>query len=174
MAADMDFKNLSFSRLRDLVDIDMPKNLEEMTYVANASNFRRALLNTFTKPGWSWDQVRQMEDQCMTYRGYIKFLQTDLETVYPVDESRSKSAYKKGIEYIAKQMMARGEVSSFSSSQALLLTFTRPLPMQFDKGTLIMFVYLSIHQLEPQSFPSVCYQLNSSTRPRGIVAWLID
>ncbi|KAI1072912.1 hypothetical protein LB507_008975 [Fusarium sp. FIESC RH6] len=109
MAADMDFKNLFFSRLRDLVDIDMPKDLEEMTYVANASNFRRALLNTFSKPGWSWDQVRQMEDQCMTYRGYIKFLQTDLETVYPLDESRSKSAYKKGIEYIAKQMMARGE-----------------------------------------------------------------
>ncbi|KAL3595872.1 hypothetical protein FPOAC2_10242 [Fusarium poae] len=80
-----------------------------MTYVANASNFRRALLNTFSKPGWSWDQVRQSDDQCMTYRGYIKFLQTDLETVYPVGEDRTKSKYKRGIEYIAKQMMARGD-----------------------------------------------------------------
>lgn len=111
MAAEKEFHNISFARLRDLVEIDLPKDLEEMTYVANASNFRRALLNTFSKPGWSWDDVRQSDDQCMTYRGYIKFLQTDLETVYPVDENRSKSKYKRGIEYIAKQMMARGDVS---------------------------------------------------------------
>ncbi|CAF3447666.1 unnamed protein product [Fusarium graminearum] len=61
------------------------------------------------KPGWSWEQVRQSDDQCMTYRSYIKFLQTDLETVYPVGENRTKSKYKRGIEYIAKQMMARGD-----------------------------------------------------------------
>ncbi|KAG8355798.1 hypothetical protein FVEN_g6517 [Fusarium venenatum] len=109
LAAEKEFHNISFSRLRDLVEIDLPKELDEMTYVANASNFRCALLNTFSKPGWSWDQVRQSDDQCMTYRGYIKFLQTDLETVYPVGEGRSKSKYKRGIEYIAKQMMARGD-----------------------------------------------------------------
>ncbi|KAF9776901.1 hypothetical protein IL306_004846 [Fusarium sp. DS 682] len=109
MAVEKEFNNISFARLRDLVEIDLPKDLEEMTYVANASNFRRALLNTFSKPGWSWDEVRQSDDQCMTYRGYIKFLQTDLETVYPVDGNRSKSKYKKGIEYIAKQMMIRGD-----------------------------------------------------------------
>jgi pyoverdine/dityrosine biosynthesis protein Dit1 len=51
----------------------------------------------------------------MTYRGYIKFLQTDLETVYPVDGTRTKSKYKRGIEYIAKQMMARGDVSDYKS-----------------------------------------------------------
>ncbi|KAJ4252339.1 hypothetical protein NW762_010937 [Fusarium torreyae] len=109
MAVEKGFHNISFARLRDLVDIDLPKDLEDMTYVANASNFRRALLNTFSKPGWSWDEVRQLDDQCMTYRGYIKFLQTDLETVYPVNEMRTKSKYKRGIEYIAKQMMARGD-----------------------------------------------------------------
>ncbi|KAF4968849.1 hypothetical protein FSARC_3815 [Fusarium sarcochroum] len=109
MAVEKGFRNISFARLRDLVDIDLPKDLEDMTYVANASNFRRAMLNTFSKPGWSWDEVRQLDDQCMTYRGYIKFLQTDLETVYPVNETRTKSKYKRGIEYIAKQMMARGD-----------------------------------------------------------------
>ncbi|KAM0228877.1 hypothetical protein ACHAPO_010401 [Fusarium lateritium] len=109
LAAEKEFHNITFSRLRDLVEIDLPQELDEMTYVANASNFRRALLNTFSKPGWSWDQVRQLDDQCMTYRGYIKFLQTDLETVYPVGEGRTKSKYKRGIEYIAKQMMARGD-----------------------------------------------------------------
>ncbi|KAL4723069.1 hypothetical protein ACLX1H_010310 [Fusarium chlamydosporum] len=108
MAADMGLTNISFARLRDLVDMDLPKELEEMTYVANASNFRCALLNNFSKPGWSWDHALQGEDQCMTYRGYIKFLQTDLQTVYPIDKYRTKSKYKRGIEYIAKQMMTRG------------------------------------------------------------------
>lgn len=111
LSVEKEFHNISFSRLRDLVEIDLPQELDEMSYVANASNFRRALLNTFSKPGWSWEQVRQSDDQCMTYRGYIKFLQTDLETVYPVGENRTKSKYKRGIEYIAKQMMARGDVS---------------------------------------------------------------
>ncbi|EEU37393.1 uncharacterized protein NECHADRAFT_51584 [Fusarium vanettenii 77-13-4] len=109
LAASKGFAHISFARLRDLVDIDLPKELDEMTYVANASNFRRALLNTFSKPGWTWDEVRQAEDACMTYRGYIKFLQTDLETVYPIGEDRTKSRYKRGTEYIAKQMMARGD-----------------------------------------------------------------
>lgn len=112
LAVSKGFAHISFARLRDLVDIDLPKELDEMTYVANASNFRRALLNTFSKPGWTWDEVRQVEDACMTYRGYIKFLQTDLETVYPIGEDRTKSRYKRGTEYIAKQMMARGDVST--------------------------------------------------------------
>ncbi|KAM0425779.1 hypothetical protein ACHAPT_009029 [Fusarium lateritium] len=109
LAASKGFAHIRFARLRDLVDLDLPKELDEMTYVANASNFRRALLNTFSKPGWTWDEVRQAEDACMTYRGYIKFLQADLETVYPIGDDRTKSRYKRGTEYIAKQMMARGD-----------------------------------------------------------------
>lgn len=112
LAIDKGFKNISFSRLRDLVNIELPNEFNEMTYVANASNFRRALLNSFSRPDWSWEDARQSEDVCMTYRGYIKFLQLDLENVYPLKEDRTKSKYKKGIEYIARQMMARGDVSS--------------------------------------------------------------
>ena len=82
-----------------------------MAYVANASNFRRALLNTFSRPNWNWGEVKQSEDVCLTYCGYIKFLETDLQYVYPQGPDRSKSKYKRGIEYIAKQMLARGEVS---------------------------------------------------------------
>ncbi|KAL6402957.1 hypothetical protein AUP68_12287 [Ilyonectria robusta] len=109
LAIDKGFKNISFSRLRDLVNIELPNEFNEMTYVANASNFRRALLNSFSRPDWSWEEARQSEDVCMTYRGYIKFLQLDLENVYPLKEDRTKSKYKKGIEYIARQMMARGD-----------------------------------------------------------------
>lgn len=108
------YDRLAFSRLRDLVCLDLPEKLDEMTYVANASNFRRALLNTFMTPNWEWKEVKQSEDVCQTYRGYIKFLETDLEYVYPQGETRTKSQYKRGIEYIAKQMLARGDVRLLS------------------------------------------------------------
>lgn len=72
-----------FSRLKDLVSLPLPQQVDEMTYVANASNFHRALLNNFMRPDWEWTQARQSEDVCMTYRGYIKFLETDLEYVFP-------------------------------------------------------------------------------------------
>jgi pyoverdine/dityrosine biosynthesis protein Dit1 len=118
LAAAKGLEHIVFARLGDLVTINLPSELDEMTYVANASNFRRALLNTFSRPDWSWEEVRQGEDACLTYRGYIKFLQTDLETVYPIGENRTKSKYKRGLEYIAKQMMARGDVSGSRPSFA--------------------------------------------------------
>lgn len=104
-------ENLEFSRLQDLVHLpNIPKKLDEVVYVANATNFRRALLNNYGKPSWdSSAQIAENEDVCLTYRGYIKFLATDLRHVYPVGESRSKTKYKSSIEYIAKQMLARGD-----------------------------------------------------------------
>lgn len=92
------------------MSLPLPDELDEITYVANATNFRRALLNLFGQPDWDWKTVSQNEDVCMTYRGYIKFLETDLEHVYPVGEDRSKSKFKRGIESIAREMMARGDV----------------------------------------------------------------
>ncbi|KAH7305838.1 putative pyoverdine/dityrosine biosynthesis protein [Stachybotrys elegans] len=109
MAQSKGLSCISFSRLRDLVSIPLPDELDEMTYTANASNFRRALLNTFSRPNWDWKETIKSEDVCLTYRGYIKFLETDLEEVFPQGEDRSKSKYKRGIEYIAKQMIARGD-----------------------------------------------------------------
>ena len=112
LAVDQEYTNIAFSRLRDLVSIDVPDELDEITYVSNATNFRRALLNTFSRPDWNWKEVSQSEDVCLTYRGYIKFLETDLEHVYPIGENRSKTKFKRGIEAIAREMMARGDVSN--------------------------------------------------------------
>ncbi|OAA78496.1 Pyoverdine biosynthesis [Akanthomyces lecanii RCEF 1005] len=109
LAVDQEYTNIAFSRLRDLVSIDVPDELDEITYVSNATNFRRALLNTFSRPDWNWKEVSQSEDVCLTYRGYIKFLETDLEHVYPIGENRSKTKFKRGIEAIAREMMARGD-----------------------------------------------------------------
>ncbi|KAJ3492999.1 hypothetical protein NLG97_g5015 [Lecanicillium saksenae] len=109
LAVDHEYTNITFSRLRDLVSISVPDDLDEMTYVSNATNFRRALLNTFSRPDWNWKEVSQSEDVCLTYRGYIKFLETDLQHVYPIGENRSKTKFKRGIETIAREMMARGD-----------------------------------------------------------------
>ncbi|KAJ6788941.1 hypothetical protein PWT90_05193 [Aphanocladium album] len=109
LAVDQEYTNITFSRLRDLVSISVPDDLDEMTYVSNATNFRRALLNTFSRPDWNWKEVSQSEDVCLTYRGYIKFLETDLKHVYPIGENRSKTKFKRGIETIAREMMARGD-----------------------------------------------------------------
>lgn len=168
LAIDKGFKNISFSRLRDLVNIELPNEFNEMTYVANASNFRRALLNSFSRPDWSWEDARQSEDVCMTYRGYIKFLQLDLENVYPLKEDRTKSKYKKGIEYIARQMMARGDVSS-----AVLLYLTgliflfRHLPMQSEQSTLTTSAYPSIHPRAQLNCLSTSYRPIHTTQRRG-------
>ncbi|RYP80153.1 hypothetical protein DL770_006348 [Monosporascus sp. CRB-9-2] len=105
-----EFHHIEFSRLKDLVHIDLPDQLDEITYVANATNFRLALLKDFGRPEYNPSlKISEDEDTCMTYRGYIKFLATDLQDVYPVGEERSKSKYKKGVEYIAKQMLGRGD-----------------------------------------------------------------
>ncbi|XXH02244.1 hypothetical protein Hte_008613 [Hypoxylon texense] len=115
LRARKDFRHIEFCRLKDIVHVDVPDELDEIRYVANATNFRHALLQQFSKPGYNVSlRISEDEDTCLTYRGYIKFLETDLQNVYPIGEGRSKSKYKKGVEYIAKQMLTRGDVSSLS------------------------------------------------------------
>ncbi|KAI1077747.1 Pyoverdine/dityrosine biosynthesis protein-domain-containing protein [Whalleya microplaca] len=105
-----DFGHIEFCRLKDLVVIDVPDELDEIRYVANATNFRHALLKQFSRPEYNVSsRISEDEDTCLTYRGYIKFLETDLQNVYPIGEGRSKKKYKKGVEYIAKQMLMRGD-----------------------------------------------------------------
>lgn len=112
MSVEKGFKHISFSRLKDLVHVDVPEELDEMTYTTNATNFRLAILTSFGKRDFNVNEkIADDEDTCLTYRGYIKFLETDLKTVFPVGETRSKNKYKKGVSYIAKQMLFRGDVS---------------------------------------------------------------
>ncbi|KDN65174.1 putative taurine catabolism dioxygenase TauD [Colletotrichum sublineola] len=111
IAAKKNLTNIEFSRLQDLVHLpNLPNKLEEITYVANATNFRRALLNNYGRSDYDPSkEISQNEDTRLTYRGYIKFLETDLRHVYPVGEDRSKTKFKTGIEYISKQMLQRGD-----------------------------------------------------------------
>lgn len=122
MSAAKEFNNIKFNRLKELVHVDVPDQLDEITYVSNATNFRLALLNSFSKRDYDVDlKIADHEDTCLTYRGYLKFLETDLQTIYPITEERSKKKYKKGLGYIAKQMLFRGDVSMIQSSSVSTL-----------------------------------------------------
>lgn len=80
LCAEKRFKHIEFSRLQDLVKLGLPDELNEVKYVCNATNFRHALLNRFGDSKFDVAaKIGQDEDICMTYRGYIRFLSTDLE-----------------------------------------------------------------------------------------------
>lgn len=116
LSADHGFgRHIGFARLRDLVPLaggGLPDGEpDEIVYVCHASGFRHALLAQFGDEQLDVSRrIQEDDDTCKTYRGYIRFLATDLLGVYPTGPRRSKSQYKKGVEYIAKKMLHRGDV----------------------------------------------------------------
>ncbi|KAM7212220.1 pyoverdine dityrosine biosynthesis [Rhypophila decipiens] len=114
LAVEKGYKHIEFSRLQDLVHLEnLPAQMDDMIYVANATNFRRALLNTYGDPDFNPRyEISNNEDTCLTYRGYLKFLRTDLRHTYLIGQGRSRSKYKTGIECIAKAMLERGAAFS--------------------------------------------------------------
>ncbi|EPE32483.1 P-loop containing nucleoside triphosphate hydrolase [Glarea lozoyensis ATCC 20868] len=109
MAAQKGFSNIEFSRLKDLVNIPMPEKLEEITYVANATNFRRLFLNEHGKEDLDINhEIATNPDMHMTYLGYRRFLESDLKYIFPLGKGRSGHSYKRDVKYLAKQMLIRG------------------------------------------------------------------
>jgi pyoverdine/dityrosine biosynthesis protein Dit1 len=111
MATEKGFTNIAFSRLRDFVDFNLPEALEEIHYVANATNFRRFILNKFGKDDLDVDQlIATDEDTRLTYQGYRRFLMSDLRYIFTLGGSRTSNSYKRETKYLAKLMLVRGYV----------------------------------------------------------------
>ncbi|KAL8651739.1 MAG: hypothetical protein Q9226_004576 [Calogaya cf. arnoldii] len=109
MAKSRKYDHIEFSRLRDLVEVPLPEKLQEITYVANATNFRRFLFNEYGKDDLDIDhEIATNPDTKMTYLGYRRFLESDLRYIFPLGEGRSNHSYKRDIKYLAKQMLIRG------------------------------------------------------------------
>ncbi|KIW62366.1 hypothetical protein PV04_10546 [Phialophora macrospora] len=109
MALQMGFDHISFSRIRDLVDFPLPEKMEEITYIANATNFRRFIFNKFGKDDMDIDhEIATNPDTKLTYLGYRRFLESDLKYIFPVGNGRSNHGYKRDVKYLAKQMLIRG------------------------------------------------------------------
>lgn len=112
MAIAKDFKHIDFSRIRDLVKFPGPETLNEITYVANATNFRRFLLNEHGRDDIDIEyEIANNEDTKMTYLGYRRFLESDLRHIFPLGVGRSSNGYKRNVKYLAQQMLIRGYVS---------------------------------------------------------------
>ncbi|KAI1195794.1 Pyoverdine/dityrosine biosynthesis protein-domain-containing protein [Nemania serpens] len=111
MAKRKAFSHLAFSRLQDLVAVkNLPDDLVELSYVANATNFRRTLLNAHGRDG-DIDidhEIATNPDTLMTYRGYCRFMESDLQYIFGCAPKGRKNAYKRDVKYLVKQMLIRG------------------------------------------------------------------
>lgn len=114
MALHKGFDHIAFSRLQDLVKFPLPRGqLNEITYVANATNFRRCLLNKFGDDNIDIDhEIATNTDTRLTYCGYKRFLESDLKHIFPRGKGRTSNGYKRDVKFLAKEMLIRGHVSS--------------------------------------------------------------
>ncbi|RYF46495.1 MAG: hypothetical protein EOO38_14005, partial [Cytophagaceae bacterium] len=108
------YTHIEFARLKDLLGIpNIRDNMEDMAYTATAPSIRLALMHRFGSLTWDTinDEscVRDDESKRLTYCGYLKFLSLDLANTFPIGPGRTKSAFKRGVEVIAKTMLKRGE-----------------------------------------------------------------
>ncbi|OAA59700.1 Pyoverdine biosynthesis [Niveomyces insectorum RCEF 264] len=132
MATRKNFVHIDFSRLKDLVDFPVPENLQEVTYVANATNFRRYLLNKYGKDDLNIDdEIATKPDTLMTYRGYRRFLESDLQQIFVTGNGRSTHGYKRDVKYLAKQMLIRG----YAFAEAVKTNFPHHLRLSIHQST---------------------------------------
>ncbi|KAJ9490530.1 hypothetical protein VN97_g2712 [Penicillium thymicola] len=109
MVVENGFDNISFSRIRDLLEFPLPEKMSEIIYVANCTTFRCLLLNKYGNPNLNIDhKIATNPDIKLTYLGYKRFLESDLQYIFPRGENRSAHSYKRDCKYVAKQMLIRG------------------------------------------------------------------
>ena len=88
--------------------------MSEEDYLRDAPSFRSKIKEQYLPE--NFDPVAHIAkevDTTCTYRGYIKFLETDLAT--RVTESQTKAQIKSYNEGVAIKMIARGKVRDFQS-----------------------------------------------------------
>ncbi|CAI6090485.1 unnamed protein product [Clonostachys chloroleuca] len=110
MAVEKGFTYIEFARMKHLLDFPIPdEELREITYVANCTNFRRLLINTYGKDDLDIDQeIANNPDTRLTYLGYRRFLESDLKYIFPPTKDRTKNGYRRDVKFLAKQMLMRG------------------------------------------------------------------
>lgn len=108
---------INFARLSSLVDTDLPEPHTKEEYITNAKKYREKIVSLGPNQDPLGGTDLEQQNILMTYRGYIKFLDTDLK----YDESRrstSKSQVKKKNQVVAKKMIQRGTAYSLAIKKA--------------------------------------------------------
>lgn len=108
------YTHIEFARLKDLLgNSSLRDETDDMAYAATAPSIRLALMHRYGSINWdaftNESYVKDDENKRLTYCGYLKFLSLDLAHTFPVGPGRTKSAFKRGVEVIAKSMLKRGE-----------------------------------------------------------------
>ncbi|THV48776.1 hypothetical protein BGAL_0228g00100 [Botrytis galanthina] len=126
------FDHIGFSRIQDFVNFPLPEKLDEITYVANATNFRLSMINRWGKDNINIDdEIANNPDTKMTYLGYRRFLESDLRYIFPLGNGRSNTNYKKNVRYLAKQMLIRG----YAFAGAVKYAFPNHLRLSIHQST---------------------------------------
>jgi alpha-ketoglutarate-dependent taurine dioxygenase len=113
MALDKDLANIRFVRLWDLLDLPHEADRPKDYYLLHAPCFRREIMARYGDSSFDVRAyLRQNEDACLTYRGYIKFLQKDLAHSHisrgKDGKQLSGKKFKEAAENVARAMIVRG------------------------------------------------------------------
>lgn len=108
MAKENGYDKIVFFRLKSLLDLDLGEPLTQEIYLQQAPHYRKLLVERYTPEGFDADEsIKESNDAMLTYRGYIKFLEKDLEHDPVLAASKNR---KRESEKIAKAMITRGKV----------------------------------------------------------------
>ena len=111
-----ELRHLKTLRIIDLLNHEDTSKLTKEEYLVHASCYRQELIAKYGSRDFnSRDAIRNDNDTCMTYRGYIKFLTKDLMyskiAAVTQNQTKHKKQYKEAIEEIALKMIERGRVN---------------------------------------------------------------
>lgn len=104
-------KHLKFTDVFELANSESsPATAEE--FASRIGKLKERLFVSFLPPGYSFDEDIKMDHNALlTYRGYIKFLESDL-AVFFREQGMSKSGAKKHSSKVARGMIERGKAFS--------------------------------------------------------------
>lgn len=104
-------KHLRFTDLFELMGSEnSPTTAEE--YASRIGELKERLFASFLPPGYNFDEdIRKDNNALLTYRGYMRFLESDLATFFR-EKGMGKSASKKHSSKVARGMIERGKAFS--------------------------------------------------------------
>ena len=113
-------KHLKFTDIFELDNSESSPTIAE-EFASRIGKLRERLLVSFLPPGYNFDEDIKMDHNALlTYRGYMKFLESDLAMFFR-EREMGKSAAKKHSSKVARGMIERGKAfSAFVASKSPL------------------------------------------------------
>ena len=111
ITASLGLKHLRFTDIFELVGSESPPTTAE-EYATRIGELKERLFVSFLPSGYDFNEdIKKDNNALLTYRGYMKFLELDLATVFR-EKGMGKSAAKKYNSRVARGMIERGKAFS--------------------------------------------------------------